>query len=171
MDPRKLIFGVLDGCHHRWRAFATTDMGYWDIALPMFMGFGLPFFFIPTTGLALASVEPHEMDNAAGLMNFLRTLSGAAAVSVVNTAWENGTTATMPNWWAERPQWRGIAGPAAVGHEPGCVALALITSSPARSDAGHQSDHVHHCWWIYSGGLCDLAGTCRTRRGTGAGGH
>ena len=76
-----------------WRSVASTDMGYWDIALPlMFMGFGLPFFFIPTTGLALASVEPREMDNAAGLMNFLRTLSGAAAVSIVNTAWENGTT-------------------------------------------------------------------------------
>ena len=95
MDPRKLIFGGVFwmGVITCWRAFATTDMGYWDIALPlMFMGFGLPFFFIPTTGLALASVEPHEMDNAAGLMNFLRTLSGAAAVSIVNTAWENGTT-------------------------------------------------------------------------------
>src|SRR5690606_26780573 len=67
--------------------------GYWSIAVPlMFMGWGLPFFFIPTTGLALASVEPREMDNAAGLMNFLRTLSGAAAVSLVNTEWENATT-------------------------------------------------------------------------------
>ncbi|MEN2429176.1 DHA2 family efflux MFS transporter permease subunit [Comamonas sp. F1-6] len=95
VDPRRLIFGGVFwmGVITCWRAFATTDMGYWDIALPlMFMGLGLPFFFIPTTGLALASVEPQEMDNAAGLMNFLRTLSGAAAVSVVNTAWENGTT-------------------------------------------------------------------------------
>ena len=95
VDPRRLIFGGVFwmGVITCWRAFATTDMGYWDIALPlMFMGLGLPFFFIPTTGLALASVEPQEMDNAAGLMNFLRTLSGAAAVSMVNTAWENGTT-------------------------------------------------------------------------------
>jgi len=95
VDPRRLIFaGVLWlGLMTFWRTVATTDMGYWDIALPlMFMGFGLPFFFIPTTGLALASVEPQEMDNAAGLMNFLRTLSGAAAVSLVNTAWEDGTT-------------------------------------------------------------------------------
>ena len=95
VDPRRLIFaGVLWlGLMTFWRTVATTDMGYWDIALPlMFMGFGLPLFFIPTTGLALASVEPQEMDNAAGLMNFLRTLSGAAAVSLVNTAWEDGTT-------------------------------------------------------------------------------
>ncbi len=95
MDPRKLIFmGVIWlGMVTFWRTFSTTDMGYWSIAVPlMFMGWGLPFFFIPTTGLALASVEPREMDNAAGLMNFLRTLSGAAAVSLVNTGWENATT-------------------------------------------------------------------------------
>ena len=95
MDPRKLIFmGVIWlGIITFWRTFSTTDMGYWSIAVPlMLMGWGLPFFFIPTTGLALASVEPREMDNAAGLMNFLRTLSGAAAVSLVNTQWENATT-------------------------------------------------------------------------------
>ena len=95
VDPRRLIFlGVFWlGAITFWRSFATTDMGYWNIAVPlMMMGLGLPFFFIPTTGLALASVEPHEMDNAAGLMNFLRTLSGAAAVSIVNTQWENTTT-------------------------------------------------------------------------------
>jgi DHA2 family multidrug resistance protein len=95
VDPRRLIFlGVFWlGIVTFWRSFATTDMGYWDIAIPlMLMGFGLPFFFIPTTGLALASVEPREMDNAAGLMNFLRTLAGAAAVSLVNTEWENETT-------------------------------------------------------------------------------
>ncbi len=95
VDPRRLIFaGVLWlGIITFWRTIASTDMGYWDIALPlMFLGFGLPFFFIPSAGLALASVDKHEMENAAGLMSFLRTLSGAAAVSVVNTAWENGTT-------------------------------------------------------------------------------
>ena len=56
VDPRRLIFGGVFwmGVITFWRAFATTDMGYWDIALPlMFMGLGLPFFFIPTTGLAL----------------------------------------------------------------------------------------------------------------------
>jgi DHA2 family multidrug resistance protein len=31
------------------------------------------------------------MDSAAGLMNFLRTISGAFATSLVNTVWENQT--------------------------------------------------------------------------------
>jgi DHA2 family multidrug resistance protein len=55
------------------------------------MGLGLPFFFVPVTTLALASVEEHEMAGAAGLMNFLRTLSGAVATSVVTTSWEDKT--------------------------------------------------------------------------------
>jgi DHA2 family multidrug resistance protein len=92
VDPRKLIFiGVFWlGIITLWRCIANTDMGFWDISIPLiFLGFGLPFFFIPTTGLALASVDEKEMDSAAGLMNFIRTLSGAFATSYVATVWNN----------------------------------------------------------------------------------
>ncbi len=94
-DPRKLVFlGVVwMGVVTLWRTLATTDMGFWDIGIPLVvMGFALPFFFIPSTGLALASVEEREMDSAAGIMNFLRTLSGAFATSVVTTSWDNQIT-------------------------------------------------------------------------------
>lgn len=94
-DPRKLVFAgvVWMGLVTLWRAVATTDMGFWDVSIPlMVLGFALPFFFIPTTGLALASVEEREMDSAAGLMNFLRTLSGAFATSLVTTLWDNRIT-------------------------------------------------------------------------------
>jgi len=49
----------------------------------------MPFFFVPLTGLAMASVEPDEMASAAGLMSFMRTLSGAFATSIVTTAWDD----------------------------------------------------------------------------------
>lgn len=94
-DPRHLVFvGVIwMGLVTLWRTVANTDMGFWDIAVPlMVMGFALPFFFVPSTSLALASVEEREMDSAAGLMNFLRTLSGAFATSVVTTVWSNQIT-------------------------------------------------------------------------------
>lgn len=94
-DPRMLVFvGVIwMGLITLWRTVANTDMGFWDVAIPLaVMGFGLPFFFIPTTGLALGSVEPQEMDSAAGLMNFLRTLAGAFATSVVTTVWSDQAT-------------------------------------------------------------------------------
>src|SRR5262249_44882707 len=100
-DPRKLIFFGLG-----WlalvtfmRAASTSDMGYWEIALPLLaMGIGLPFFFVPATALALGSVEEHEMASGAGLQNFLRTLSGAIATSLVTTAWDDKTSAIHAEW-------------------------------------------------------------------------
>lgn len=94
VDPRKLVFfglvwlgGVL-----AIRTGATTQMDFWQISGPLLaMGLGLPFFFVPVTSLALASVEEHEVAGAAGLMNFLRTLSGAVATSIVTTSWESKT--------------------------------------------------------------------------------
>ena len=95
VDARKLVFfGVTWlGLMTLTRTIATTDMDYWSVSLPlMLMGLGLPFFFIPLTGLALASVETHEMASAAGLMNFLRTLSGAFATSLITTVWDDQIT-------------------------------------------------------------------------------
>lgn len=95
VDPRKLIFGglVWIGIVSLWRTDATTDMSYWQISLPLLMmGLGLPFFVVPLMGLALASVDEEETASAAGLMNFLRTLFGAFATSLVNTGWEDRTT-------------------------------------------------------------------------------
>jgi DHA2 family multidrug resistance protein len=66
-------------------------MTFWQIAVWLLItGAFMPLFFMPLTNLALGSVEPAETASAAGLMNFIRTMAGAVAVSVVNTAWENG---------------------------------------------------------------------------------
>lgn len=91
-DPRRLIFGGLMwlGLITFGRCFLNTDASYWWIALPiMLMGLGSPFFFVPLIGLALMNVEESETASAAGLMTFLRTLSGAFATSLVNTTWED----------------------------------------------------------------------------------
>ncbi|NLC24790.1 MAG: multidrug efflux MFS transporter, partial [Oxalobacter sp.] len=92
VDPRKLVFlGVT------WmaiiafsRSFYNTDVSYWWIVVPiMMLGLGMPFFFVPLTGLALASVDENETASAAGLMSFVRTLAGAIATSIVTTKWED----------------------------------------------------------------------------------
>ena len=94
VDPRRLVFfGLL------WltgtsvlRSLITSDITYWQIAIPLMVsGIGLPFFFVPLTALSLGSVEPRELASAAGVQNFLRTLSGAVATSLVTTAWEDRT--------------------------------------------------------------------------------
>jgi DHA2 family multidrug resistance protein len=93
IDQRLIVF-----CGVGWIGAMTfaqmngnSQMTYWDIALPfLFMGIGLPLFFVPVTNLALSNVDDDEMDAAAGLMNFLRTLAGAFATSLISTAWESG---------------------------------------------------------------------------------
>jgi DHA2 family multidrug resistance protein len=94
VDPRRLIFIGLT-----WIAFVmflrttlNNDVTYWQIAIPLIlMGLGLPLFFVPLTALALGSVEEHETASGAGLQNFLRTMSGAVATSLVTTFWEDKT--------------------------------------------------------------------------------
>jgi DHA2 family multidrug resistance protein len=95
MDKRALVFfGVTwMGLMTLWRSVATTDMAFGNIALPLVaMGVALPFFFMPTTRVAMASVDTAEMASAAGLMSFVRTLSGAFSASVVTTAWSDQIT-------------------------------------------------------------------------------
>ncbi|MGN0918735.1 MAG: DHA2 family efflux MFS transporter permease subunit [Oxalobacter sp.] len=93
-DCRKLIFcGILWMAMVTYlRSFMDTDVDIWIVSAPLFcMGFGLPFMMVPISVQAMMSVQPEEMDSAAGLMNFCRTLSGAVATSIVNTIWENQT--------------------------------------------------------------------------------
>ena len=73
----------------------ATQMDFFTISLPQFLqGFGMPFFFIGTTTLALGAVRPEQTASAAGIQNFMRTLAGAIATSVATTMWEHETKLT-----------------------------------------------------------------------------
>ncbi len=94
-DGRWLVFiGVMWlGSMTLTRSFVTTDMSAFQLGWPLLLqGIGMPLFFVPLTGLALASVLEEEMASAAGLMSFCRTMSGAIATSLVNTGWENSAS-------------------------------------------------------------------------------
>jgi DHA2 family multidrug resistance protein len=51
----------------------------------------MPFFFVGLTALALSSVPAQDQTNAAGLMSFLRTLSGAVGTAIATTAWDDSS--------------------------------------------------------------------------------
>jgi len=94
VDPRVLVSGGI-----LWLAVTsvtrvvwwTSGADFWTLALPqLIQGAGMPFFFIPVTTLALGAVDDDEVASAAGLMNFLRTMSGAVATAIGVTMWENG---------------------------------------------------------------------------------
>ncbi len=95
IDARKLVSaGVLWlGIMTCYRSFGSSDMTYAQIAVPILIqGMAMPFFFIPLNALALSSVDVNKMASAAGLMNFIRTLSGAFSTSLVTTVWSNRAT-------------------------------------------------------------------------------
>ncbi|MBL0769215.1 DHA2 family efflux MFS transporter permease subunit [Sphingopyxis sp. XHP0097] len=72
------------------RAGWTADTDYWTLVTPhLLQGMGMPFFFVGLTALALSSVPEKDQTMAAGLMNFLRTLSGAIATAIATTAWDS----------------------------------------------------------------------------------
>lgn len=92
VDPRTLTtFGILwFGMVAFWRSGFTTEANFLAIFLPgVALGVGVPFFFVPTTRIALASVLPQETASAAGLQSFSRTTGAAFAASLSTTYWEN----------------------------------------------------------------------------------
>lgn len=94
VDPRRLVFiGVLWlGATSLLRVFWwSSGSDFWTLALPqLIQGAGMPFFFIPLTTIALGAVDEEETASAAGVMNFLRTMSGAVGVALSNTLWYDG---------------------------------------------------------------------------------
>ncbi len=94
-DARALVtFGVLSfGGVAFVRSLLASNAGFWTIALPFLaQGFVVPFFFIPTNQLSMASVLPEEMAAAAGLANFLRTTAAAFSASIITTLWDNASS-------------------------------------------------------------------------------
>ncbi|MBS1182942.1 MAG: emrB [Proteobacteria bacterium] len=91
-DPRAILsIGILGlGAMTAWRMSFNSDVTFAQMAWPTLLtGPFMVMFFVPVTGLAIASVRPEEQANAAGLSNFMRTLAGAFATSLVQTGWAN----------------------------------------------------------------------------------
>lgn len=107
-DPRMIVcLGTLGlAAIMVWRMWTfNNDVTFLQMAWPtLFTGVAMVMFFIPVTGLAMASVEPEEQANAAGISNFMRTLAGAFATSLIQSRWSDATRANsteianaMPN--------------------------------------------------------------------------
>jgi len=100
IDARALVsFGVAGlAAIAFWRTSFASNASYWTIASTFLLqGVFMPFFFVPTTQIALSSVLPQETASAAGLSNFLRTLSAAFSAAIVTTMWDNASTRNHSN--------------------------------------------------------------------------
>lgn len=125
------------------------------------MGVGMPMYYVPITGLAMGSVEEHEMASAAGLMNFVRTIAGAFATSLVTTFWQDRR-------YIAHDQLSSIVDPTG---QMGVIVQGLpaqnravrtrvagLRRAESKPDAGHQwtDDHWRHLLHL---GLCHRSGT------------
>ncbi|MDR5855929.1 DHA2 family efflux MFS transporter permease subunit [Caballeronia sp. LZ062] len=73
-----------------WNSTFTLDTPFHQIVYPrLIQGIGVACFFVPMTTITLSSVSDERLAGAAGLSNFLRTLSGAIGTAVSTTFWEN----------------------------------------------------------------------------------
>jgi DHA2 family multidrug resistance protein len=96
VDPRWLMstgIGILAGVTF-WRTGFAQNMTFWQLVVPQLItGIGLPLFFVPLLGLSVAAVPASQTASAAGLVNFIRTMSGALGTAAATTLWDNATTA------------------------------------------------------------------------------
>jgi DHA2 family multidrug resistance protein len=92
IDPRLIVsLGILGLCAiMAWRMGFNPEVTFSQMAWPTLLtGPCMVMFFVPVTGLAMAAVNSEEQANAAGISNFMRTLAGAFATSLVQTGWSN----------------------------------------------------------------------------------
>jgi DHA2 family multidrug resistance protein len=72
------------------RAHLTTDSGYANVALPMFvLGAGIPACIICLTSLGVSDLPANKVASGAGLQNFIRIMSMAVGASLTQTYWEH----------------------------------------------------------------------------------
>ena len=93
-DPRLVIsIGILGlSAVNLWRTTFTPEVTFLQMAWPTLLtGPFMVMFFVPITGLAISTVEPHEQATASGISNFMRTMAGAFATSIVQTVWSDAT--------------------------------------------------------------------------------
>jgi MFS transporter, DHA2 family, multidrug resistance protein len=86
VDPRVLIAcGIALFAYSMWRmGHLTTVAGEIDVRNALLVrGFGLGMLFTPINNVAYASLEPHEAQQAAGLINLSRQLGGSFGIAVL----------------------------------------------------------------------------------------
>ncbi|HEY4132588.1 MAG TPA: DHA2 family efflux MFS transporter permease subunit [Gemmatimonadaceae bacterium] len=88
VDPRLLIYaGIAIFIFAMWKlGHLTTSAGEADARLPLiWRGVALGFLFTPINNVAYASLEPHEAQQASGLINLSRQLGGSFGIAIITT--------------------------------------------------------------------------------------
>ncbi|MEO8307186.1 MAG: DHA2 family efflux MFS transporter permease subunit [Pseudomonadota bacterium] len=73
-----------------WFSKQNEQVSFAQLATPrFFMGFGLSLFFLPLNQIIMAGVSNAELASAAGLSNFVRTISGSISTAACVFMWND----------------------------------------------------------------------------------
>ena len=88
MDMRRMLAGGLIGFGTSvwWLAHLNNQSAFWDLLGPQALrGGSMMFVMLPVNQLALGTLPPAQLKNAAGLYNLMRNLGGAIGLALINT--------------------------------------------------------------------------------------
>ena len=88
LDPRVMMgIGFLFFAIGTFMATGLTkDWDFWELFVPQIMrGVGLMVCMVPINNIALGTLPPARLKNAAGLYNLTRNLGGAVGLALINT--------------------------------------------------------------------------------------
>lgn len=88
MDMRLMLAGGLAafGVSVAWLGHLSNQSAFWDLLPPQALrGAALMFVMLPVNQLALGTLPPSQLKNAAGLYNLMRNLGGAIGLAMINT--------------------------------------------------------------------------------------
>ena len=98
VDARILMFGGFMMCAWgMWDAHAvTTEWGFWEFAgVQALRGVGVMMAMIASQQVTMATLPPHMVKNASGLVNLSRNVGGAVGLALLNTSLTRNTAMHM----------------------------------------------------------------------------
>jgi len=124
-----------------WVSGMNETASFHQLALPrLFQGIGVPLFFLPLNQIIMSGVSSAELASAAGLSNFIRTMSGSVATAVTVYLWNRRTDyhhavltehvrADSPAWNAFQSQLaqQGVGAPASYGYTDHLITQQAMT--------------------------------------------
>ncbi len=88
MDLRLMMtIGLVGFAAGTWRmTHLTADWDFWELLVPQILrGVSMMLCMVPINNIALGTLPPERIKNAAGLFNLTRNLGGAVGLAVINT--------------------------------------------------------------------------------------
>ncbi|WP_251977606.1 DHA2 family efflux MFS transporter permease subunit [Salinicola avicenniae] len=88
VDLRVLLFFglLLIGIGTAMNSNLTSESGFWQFFWPQIVrGVGMILCIIPASRIAMGTLPPHELGNAAGLFSVMRNLGGAVGLAMLDT--------------------------------------------------------------------------------------